>query len=49
MENIIVKKELEEISGGAIHWAAVLGLIVGGCAFVSGVIDGYLRPYGCRK
>ena len=49
MEAILVKKELENISGGAIHWAAALGLIVGACAFISGVVDGYLRPYGCRK
>lgn len=48
METVLVKKELEEISGGAIRWA-VFGVIVGVCAFVSGVIDGYLRPYGCRR
>ena len=49
MENILVKKELEEISGGAVHWLAIGGLIVGVAAFVSGILDGYLRPYGCRR
>ena len=49
MEAILEKKELEMISGGAIHWAAVVGLVVGACAFISGIFDGYLRPYGCRK
>ena len=49
METILVQKELESISGGAIHWAAVVGIVVGACAFVAGIFDGYLRPYGCRK
>ena len=49
MEQILVKKELENITGGALHWAALAGIIIGACAFVSGVVDGYLRPYGCRR
>ena len=49
MENLLVKNELENISGGAIHWAAIVGLAVGGVAFLAGILDGYLRPYGCRK
>ena len=49
METILANKELENISGGALHWAAIAGLVVGACAFVAGVFDGYLRPYGCRR
>lgn len=49
METILVKKELDEISGGAIHWAAAVGIVVGVAAFVAGIFDGYLRPYSCRK
>lgn len=49
MGTVLVKEELKNISGGAIHWAALAGVIIGACAFISGVVDGYLRPYGCRK
>ena len=49
MSNVLLNNELKEISGGAAHWLAIAGAIVGGCAFISGVFDGYLRPYGCRK
>ena len=49
MKNEISNNELKEISGGAIHWAAIAGVAVGLFAFISGVFDGYLRPYPCRK
>ncbi len=49
METIMLNRELQEVSGGAIHWAAILGLAVGAVAFIAGIFDGYLRPYGCRK
>lgn len=48
MENVLVKKELEEISGGA-HWIVIGAVVVGVVAFAVGVLDGYLRPYGCRR
>ena len=49
MINRITNNELKEISGGAIHWAAIAGIAVGIFAFFSGVVDGYLRPFPCRK
>ena len=49
MERILVKKELEDISGGAIHWGVIAGIFVGVGAFFAGIVDGYLRPYSCRK
>jgi len=49
MENVLEQKELEMISGGAIPWGVIAGLVVGACAFISGIFDGYLRPYGCRR
>lgn len=48
MNNLINETELSNISGGAIHWA-VIGFAIGAFAFIAGVVDGYLRPYGCRK
>ena len=41
-------KELETIKGGGISWGILAGLVSGGI-FLIGVVDGYLRPYKCRK
>ena len=49
MVNEIKTNELKDISGGAIHWAAIAGIAFGAFAFIAGVVDGYLRPYACRK
>ena len=40
--------ELERISGGGIAWSVLAGIVAGGL-FVIGTLDGYLRPYACRK
>ena len=42
------EEELTNISGGA--WKlGLVGAIIAGSAFIIGVIDGFLRPYSCRK
>ena len=46
--NILSKKELNEIQGGAIHWG-VIGAIAGAVTFIIGVIDGIVNPLKCRK
>lgn len=48
MANELTNIELNAITGGAIHWGIVAGAI-GIFAFIAGVVDGYLRPYQCRK
>lgn len=46
--NILTKEEMQKIDGGGISFAAI-GLIAAGITFVTGVIDGFLRPLGCRE
>lgn len=41
------EKELMQVQGGAVSKFLIGGLIVLGI-FIAGVVDGYLRPYGCR-
>lgn len=45
---MIKKEELLLMNGGSISLTAGL-LIVAGITFLIGVIDGFLRPYACRK
>ncbi|MEG0025870.1 MAG: class IIb bacteriocin, lactobin A/cerein 7B family [Bacilli bacterium] len=44
----LTKKELQNISGGEfnIGIAALIGSII---VFISGIFDGYVRPFSCRK
>jgi lactobin A/cerein 7B family class IIb bacteriocin len=42
------KEELKDVKGGAISLGLIGALITGG-AFVIGIIDGFFRPYGCRR
>ena len=48
MNNELTNQELQNVSGGAIKWAVVAG-IAAGVAFISGIIDGFLRPFSCNK
>ena len=42
------ENELLNINGGA--WSlGVVGAIIAGGAFIIGLIDGFFRPYPCRK
>ena len=43
----LTKKELLTITGGAIDWtvAAIIGSAV---TFITGIIDGFLRPIKCN-
>ena len=42
------KEELNNINGGA--WKlGVIGAIIAGGVFIIGVVDGFLRPYACRR
>ena len=41
-------KELLNVRGGEVSLGTVL-LIVSGFIFLVGVIDGFFRPYECRK
>ena len=49
MKEELTNYELKKINGGAVHWGFVVAGIGAGIAFLIGVIDGYLRPYACRK
>lgn len=42
------EKELQKISGGATKWVT-LGVIGGLIAFLSGFLDGFVRPLSCNK
>lgn len=41
-------EELLEVTGGGIKMGIFLGILSFGVLIV-GIIDGFLRPYGCRK
>lgn len=41
-------KELKAVTGGGISMTAGT-LIVAGITFLIGVVDGYIRPFHCRK
>ena len=49
MNNELTDYELEKLKGGAVHWALIAAGIGAGISFLIGVVDGYLRPYACRK
>ncbi len=43
----LTNKELKDIKAGAsIAW--IVGLVAAGITFLSGVLDGYFRPFKCR-
>ncbi len=44
---VLKEKELENISGGFLSAAKVLG-VIGGVTFIIGVIDGFVRPLRCN-
>ena len=46
MENL-KENELMQIKGGGLSKYAIAGLLALG-GFLAGVVDGFLRPYGCR-
>ncbi len=41
------KKYLRKVKGGVSIWA-IISIITGGI-FASGIFDGFVRPFGCRK
>jgi len=43
------KKQLIDINGGAVATGWIVAGIVAGVSFIIGVIDGYVRPFKCRK
>lgn len=44
---ILKENELKNIKAGAsIGW--IIGGIIAGITFLSGVLDGYFRPFKCR-
>jgi len=43
------KHELISINGGAVAAGWIVAGIVAGVSFIIGVIDGYVRPFKCRK
>lgn len=43
------KSQLMSINGGAIAAGWIAAGIVAGVSFVIGIIDGYVRPFKCRK
>lgn len=43
----IKEKDLKKIKAGAsVGW--IIGGIIAGITFLSGVLDGYFRPFKCR-
>ena len=46
MKNL-TEKELKGIKGGGLSKYAIAGLLALG-VFIAGVVDGFLRPFGCR-
>lgn len=44
--NFLTVNELKEVQGGGYK---VIAAIIAGGIFIIGVIDGFLRPYACRK
>ena len=42
------KKELAFVTGGAISWKFVAGVLGGTITFLIGVLDGIFRPLGCK-
>lgn len=44
---LLTKEELLKVNGGAINWTAIsiIGSIV---TFITGLVDGYLRPIKCH-
>ena len=45
--NNLTEKELMNVKGGGLSAYAIAGLLALG-VFIAGVVDGFLRPYGCR-
>lgn len=46
--NRLTDKEMMNITGGGIS-VGICALIAAGVTFVTGIIDGFLRPLGCRE
>lgn len=44
--NFLTINELQEVQGGSFK---VIAALVAGGIFLIGVLDGFLRPYSCRK
>ncbi|MDD2504724.1 MAG: hypothetical protein PHF21_00425 [Bacilli bacterium] len=44
---MLTDSEMLNIEGGQISWG-LIGLIGGVITFISGIIDGYLRPLKCN-
>lgn len=44
---ILDKTELLEIKGGAVKWT-VVAIVGSAITFITGVIDGFLRPIKCN-
>lgn len=42
---ILTKDELYSINGGGYTWLIVAGAII---TFLSGLIDGFVKPLGCK-
>ena len=43
----LTNNELKQVTGGASIWAIIAG--IAGFIFGIGVVDGYTRPFKCRK
>ena len=43
MINNLTNNELMEVSGGAIHLGAIIGIALGAAAFIAGVLDGQIK------
>lgn len=46
--NKLNEEQLKEIKGGSIDWG-IATIISGIVMFISGIFDGYVRPFACRS
>ena len=44
----LTEVEMKNISGGGVS-IGIIAAIVAGITFITGVLDGILRPLGCRE
>ena len=42
------EEQMKSISAGGLSIAGIIALVSAGISFLSGLFDGYTRPYKCR-